>query len=138
MADGADVAYSFPMLNSKKIVGYLGDLNIHVSEQVSCDALHSCTRCATSRLLYQNGAEVEHPELAPPLSAKNTQRAWGSTGPVGCAFRWGKLQIARLQKDAIIRLHWRFRWRGFLPSKHQQKFVAGMVFNVIRKYNHNT
>lgn len=38
MADGADVAYSFPMLNSKKIVGYLGDLNIHVSEQVSCDA----------------------------------------------------------------------------------------------------
>lgn len=37
MADGADVAYSFPMLNSKKIVGYLGDLNIHVSEQVSCD-----------------------------------------------------------------------------------------------------
>lgn len=37
MADGADVAYSFPMLNSKKIVGYLGDLNIHVSEQVSRD-----------------------------------------------------------------------------------------------------
>lgn len=36
MADGADVAYSFPMLNSKKIVGYLGDLSIHVSEQVSC------------------------------------------------------------------------------------------------------
>lgn len=35
MADGADVAYSFPMLTSKKIVGYLGDLNIHVSEQVS-------------------------------------------------------------------------------------------------------
>ncbi|CBN74724.1 Centromere-associated protein NUF2 [Ectocarpus siliculosus] len=34
MADGADVAYSFPMLNSKKIVGYLGDLNIHVSEQM--------------------------------------------------------------------------------------------------------
>ena len=37
MADGADVAYSFPMLSSKKIVGYLGDLNVHVSEQVSCD-----------------------------------------------------------------------------------------------------
>lgn len=37
MADGADVAYSFPMLNSKKIVGYLGDLNIHVSEQVGCE-----------------------------------------------------------------------------------------------------
>ncbi|CAM9420577.1 unnamed protein product [Pylaiella littoralis] len=34
MADGADVAYSFPMLNSKKIVGYLGDNNILVSEQM--------------------------------------------------------------------------------------------------------
>lgn len=37
MADGADVAYSFPMLNSKKIVGYLGDNNILVSEQASDD-----------------------------------------------------------------------------------------------------
>eukprot|EP00752_Nemacystus_decipiens_P009344 g8351.t1 len=34
MADGADVPYSFPMLTCKKIVGYMGDHNIHVSEQM--------------------------------------------------------------------------------------------------------
>lgn len=42
MADGADVAYSFPMLSSKKIVGYLGDNNIHVSEQVSYSCKVTC------------------------------------------------------------------------------------------------
>lgn len=32
MAEG--VSYSFPLLTSKKIVGYLSDLQIHVSEEV--------------------------------------------------------------------------------------------------------
>lgn len=51
MADGADVAYSFPMLNSKRIVGYLGDLNIHVSEQVSRDTEPSTwVRRSTAKL----------------------------------------------------------------------------------------
>lgn len=34
MADGGDVGYSFPVLNSKQIVGYLSDVHIHVSEEV--------------------------------------------------------------------------------------------------------
>lgn len=34
MADGGDMGYSFPVLNSKKIVGHLSDLRIHVSEEV--------------------------------------------------------------------------------------------------------
>lgn len=35
MADGGDVGYSFPLLNSKQIVGYLADVHIHVPEEVS-------------------------------------------------------------------------------------------------------
>lgn len=34
MGDGGDVVYSFPVLNSKQIVGYLSDVNIHVAEEV--------------------------------------------------------------------------------------------------------
>lgn len=34
MGDGGDVGYSFPVLNSKQIVGYLSDVHIHVAEEV--------------------------------------------------------------------------------------------------------
>lgn len=62
MADGTDVAYSFPMLNSKKIVGYLGDLNIRVSEQVSESCMvHCCLRyTVVPYIAYKSTIQLGH------------------------------------------------------------------------------
>lgn len=45
MADGGDVAYSFPLLTSKKIVGHLWNMNIQISEEVCCTCFTMQTLC---------------------------------------------------------------------------------------------
>lgn len=51
MADG--VTYSFPVLTSKKIVGYLSDLKIHISEEVNTD-----TRAEGEQLVFLGAVHI--------------------------------------------------------------------------------
>lgn len=63
MGDGGDVGYSFPVLNSKQIVGYLSDVHIHVAEEVNrstavvlvndIQTVLRCLRTYSARRQYQ-------------------------------------------------------------------------------------
>lgn len=64
MADGGDVAYSFPTLNSKKIAGYLSDLQIQIPEEVR-DTQIACTINVVPLalfllLVYHDGSSRSH------------------------------------------------------------------------------
>eukprot|EP00904_Undaria_pinnatifida_P007283 jgi/Undpi1/3685/HiC_scaffold_16.g07055.m1 len=70
MADGGDVGYSFPVLNSKQIVGYLSDVHIHVSEEVLSDPKqHASQVSMVFEKLVETTMGVTKEEMSQPAFA---------------------------------------------------------------------